>query len=92
MYRRKTNRILRNMFFNLQDPEALGRYVRLFDQVLPSLHNINEMEKNITSNTRPNYLKLINTVKRDWVKLRNDIMETKKVSLFSLDPEISRQR
>ena len=80
------------MFFNLQDPEALGRYVRLFDQVLPSLRNINEMEKNITSNTRPNYLKLINTVKRDWVKLRNDIMETKKVSLFSLDPEISRQR
>ena len=43
------------------------------------------MEQNSTSST--NYLKLIDTTERDWVKLQNDIIETKKVSVFSLHPE-----
>ena len=49
------------------------------------------METKIASSTRPNYLKLINTVERDWVKLQKDINETKKVSLFSLHPLVSPQ-
>ena len=57
----------------------------MFGQFLPSLKNIINMEENISSSSRPKYIKLVKTVKSDWIKLQKDIMKTKKVSYCNLN-------
>lgn len=65
---------------------ALYKYVLLIDQFLPSLEDIENYEKNISS--RRNYSRLVREIKTGLTAFREDMMSLVKVMFF--DPRISK--
>lgn len=63
---------------------ALYKYVLLIDQFLPSLEDIENYEKNISS--RRNYSRLVREIKTGLTAFREDMMSLVKVMF--LDPRI----